>query len=263
MTEQYSICRMCLSELRISEMITTTGFSVSYKSNKIKIKFSLKKFIVLQIQVEGKHIFLSNVYTDLTGLEADGKDESPYVCENCQTTLKFSLNLRKAIRDSDNYLTRIKDKITAYEDKGNSDKISDLRDQIYSDNYCRLCLDEYGDLIEVFSHHKVKHGKSLTDIYEEIAGKSLESDGLSKLICTKCKEHLIRYCDARHMSQKNDELVKSLLNKQRNLNKKGLGGRKKKGKLNGDSENSNLVKSENMMEDAESDSYRLNFEGED
>lgn len=162
-------------------------------------------------------VALTSVYKELTGIVfIDDKEESPYICSTCQTTLKFSFNLRRGIRDSDIYLSKIRDKIKNFErviqsGKPGDNQLHQLKAKIFSNGYCRLCFSETGDFVNVFDRTNVNHGRSYVDIYKIISKKPLIPNELSQVICIKCKDHLIRYNEARHKARENDEYVKKLL----------------------------------------------------
>lgn len=157
------------------------------------------------------------IYKELTEIEKfDEKEESPYLCEPCQTNLKFSHNLRRGIHDSDLYLNKIRDKLKNFErvlqsGRPGNEQLHHLKAKIFSNNYCRICFSESSDTFSNVFDTIEYHKKRLTDIYLLILKKHLIPNELSRVICGRCKIHLIRYNETRHKACENDAYVKGLL----------------------------------------------------
>lgn len=177
-------------------------------------------FYLLQIRFNEENFPFTTLYTEYTGIEIDTNEEiSPYLCSKCETLLIVAFNFRKAIKESNEFLEHIYQKIRAYEDTVNGvipndergRKVEELKRKIFSNNYCRFCYME-STFLNLLDSPAAKHkDESLLTIFTAVAKFSITQSELSFCICKSCMNQMIQIYDGCVTAQKNYSYVKKSL----------------------------------------------------
>lgn len=93
----YCVCRVCLAEDKVTNLKNMFNFSIKCDEQKTSVCFV-------------------QLYLDYTGILLDSDEEiSPYCCTKCETAMIIAYNFRKAVKESNEFLEHILNKIETFE----------------------------------------------------------------------------------------------------------------------------------------------------
>lgn len=151
------------------------------------------------------------------------------MCKKCETLLIIAFNFRKAIKESNEFLEHIFQKIRAYEETVDGvipndergRKVEELKRKIFSNNYCRFCYMECTLLTHLNTSVIKYNDMFLLDMFKKITNFSVTQTELSFSICKSCENQLIQIYDGCIAAQKNFSYVKTSLQQAQKAMKEG------------------------------------------
>ncbi|XP_063701136.1 uncharacterized protein LOC134831350 [Culicoides brevitarsis] len=197
----YCVCRLCLTEDKVSNLKNMFNFSI--KCNEQDDKLTSVTFVQL--------------YLDYTGIPlVHNQDISPYCCTKCETAMIIAFNFRKAVRESNEFLNHILNKIQNFEetddasDPEKAEKVSQLKSKVFSQIYCRFCYLESDSLSNIYE--ATYKSTKLFDIFKIVADFVPAQNGLSDMMCKSCETQMTtQIYEGRMSARKNDAYLKKSL----------------------------------------------------